>query len=61
MWEPQPLTTLRASKACRGENLNLLDVCITITVDYNSSHIELLLDNEFITVFLLVLGVISSL
>jgi hypothetical protein len=20
MWEPQPLTTLRASKACRGEN-----------------------------------------
>jgi hypothetical protein len=21
MWEPQPLTTLRASKACRGETL----------------------------------------
>jgi hypothetical protein len=20
MWEPEPLTTLRASKACRGEN-----------------------------------------
>jgi hypothetical protein len=20
MWDPQPLTTLRASKACRGEN-----------------------------------------
>jgi hypothetical protein len=20
MWEPQPLTTLRASKACRGED-----------------------------------------
>jgi hypothetical protein len=20
MWEPQPLSTLRASKACRGEN-----------------------------------------
>jgi hypothetical protein len=20
MWEPQPLTTLRASKTCRGEN-----------------------------------------
>jgi hypothetical protein len=24
MWEPQPLTTLRASKACRGENFTLL-------------------------------------
>jgi hypothetical protein len=23
MWEPQPLTTLRASKACRGENFTL--------------------------------------
>jgi hypothetical protein len=25
MWEPQPLTTLRASKACRGENFTLLE------------------------------------
>jgi hypothetical protein len=24
MWEAQPLTTLRASKACRGENFTLL-------------------------------------
>jgi hypothetical protein len=23
MWEPQPLTTLRPSKACRGENFTL--------------------------------------
>jgi hypothetical protein len=23
MWEPQPLTTLRAFKACRGENFTL--------------------------------------
>jgi hypothetical protein len=23
MWEPQPLTALRASKACRGENFTL--------------------------------------
>jgi hypothetical protein len=34
---------------------------ITITVDCNSSHIELLLDNESLTVFLLVLGMVSSL
>jgi hypothetical protein len=24
MWEPQPLTTLRASKACRGENFTFI-------------------------------------
>jgi hypothetical protein len=24
MWEPQPLTTLRAFKACRGENFTFL-------------------------------------
>jgi hypothetical protein len=24
MWEPQPLTTLRVSKACRGENFTFL-------------------------------------
>jgi hypothetical protein len=31
MWEPQPLTTLRASKACRGENFTFTlfnDSCI---------------------------------
>jgi hypothetical protein len=33
----------------------------TITFDYNSSHIELLLDNEFLTAFLLYLGLVSSL
>jgi hypothetical protein len=27
-----------------------IGVFITITLDYNSSHIELLLDNEFLTV-----------
>jgi hypothetical protein len=27
MWEPQPLTTLRASKACRGENFTLPFLC----------------------------------
>jgi hypothetical protein len=41
--------------------LDLLDACITITVDYNSLHIELLLDNESLTVFLPVLGLVSSL
>jgi hypothetical protein len=41
--------------------LDLLDVSITIIVDYNSSHIELLLDNESLTVFLLVLELASSL
>jgi hypothetical protein len=30
MWEPQPLTTLRASKACRGENF-ILQITITNT------------------------------
>jgi hypothetical protein len=33
----------------------------TITLDYNSSHIELLLDNESLSVFLPFLGLISSL
>jgi hypothetical protein len=40
MWEPQPLTSLRASKACRGENLKKYSVqwifikkCILFTVD----------------------------
>jgi hypothetical protein len=30
MWEPQPLTTLRASKACRGENFKL-PALLTVT------------------------------
>jgi hypothetical protein len=29
MWEPQPLTTLRASKACRGENFTFYRSCRT--------------------------------
>jgi hypothetical protein len=50
MWEPQPLTTLRASEACRGENftftlrafnigtLNLLDELLEDTgSDHQSS------------------------
>jgi hypothetical protein len=32
----------------------------TITVAYDSSHIELLLDNESLTVFLLDLGLVSN-
>jgi hypothetical protein len=32
-----------------------------MTVDYNNLHIELLLDNESLSVFLLVLGLVSSL
>jgi hypothetical protein len=41
--------------------IDLLDVSITVTVDFNSSHIELLLDNESLIVFLLVLKLVSSL
>jgi hypothetical protein len=32
MWEPQPLTTLRASKACRGENFTF-----TFTLLFNKT------------------------
>jgi hypothetical protein len=35
MWEPQPLTTLRASKACRGENFTF-----TFTEGSDRSEIE---------------------
>jgi hypothetical protein len=31
MWEPQPLTTLRASKACRGENFTFYHTVKTVT------------------------------
>jgi hypothetical protein len=31
MWEPQPLTTLRASKACRGENFTFTFIYIYTT------------------------------
>jgi hypothetical protein len=30
MWEPQPLTTLRASKACRGENFTFFTLLFFI-------------------------------
>jgi hypothetical protein len=30
--------------------LDLLDASIAVAVDYNSSHIQLLLDNESVTV-----------
>jgi hypothetical protein len=40
--------------------MDLLDVSITITLDDNSSHIELL-DKESLTASLLVLGLVSSL
>jgi hypothetical protein len=35
MWEPQPLTTLRASKACRGENFTLPPLMKSLTVDFD--------------------------
>jgi hypothetical protein len=41
--------------------LGLLDISITVTLDYNSSHIKLLLDNESLIAFLLFLGLISCL
>jgi hypothetical protein len=34
---------------------------MTITFDCNSSHIGLLLDNEFLNVYLLLLGLVFSL
>jgi hypothetical protein len=40
--------------------MDLLDASITITLDYNSSHIELLLDNESLTVILLLFILVSS-
>jgi hypothetical protein len=36
MWEPQPLTTLRASKACRGENFTLPLMFVLLAGSYNS-------------------------
>jgi hypothetical protein len=42
--------------------MDLLDVCITITLDYSSSHIELLLDNEsLIVIWILNWSPVSSL
>jgi hypothetical protein len=41
--------------------LDLLDVSVIITVDYDNSHIEHVLDNESLTVFLLDLGLVSNL
>jgi hypothetical protein len=32
MWEPQPLTTLRASKACRGENFTFFTLLTVLLV-----------------------------
>jgi hypothetical protein len=40
---------------------HLLDVSVTITLDCNSSHIERLLDNDSLTVFLPDLELVSSL
>jgi hypothetical protein len=35
MWEPQPLTTLKASKACRGENFTFIysEYWLSLTVE----------------------------
>jgi hypothetical protein len=32
MWEPQPLTTLRASKACRGENFTFYLYLVNVNI-----------------------------
>jgi hypothetical protein len=37
MWEPQLLTTLRASKACRGENFTLLYLMLIDVEKYEES------------------------
>jgi hypothetical protein len=38
MWDPQPFTTLRASKACRGENFTVtFNIILLIFVDYSLS------------------------
>jgi hypothetical protein len=42
MWEPQPLTTLRSSKSCRGENFTFFTfTCSNICLPY---HCELMLN-----------------
>jgi hypothetical protein len=33
MWEPQPLTTLRTSKACRGENFTFYKLSPLVIAD----------------------------
>jgi hypothetical protein len=35
MWEPQPLTTLRASKAFRGENLTFYKYTNNTNITFN--------------------------
>jgi hypothetical protein len=54
MWEPQPLTTLRASKACRGENfLTFCRLCLLpgniCTNILHTSHIEYWTGTEYIS------------
>jgi hypothetical protein len=39
MWEPQPLTTLRASKACREENFTFTLVCLSVCLFFIHLHI----------------------
>jgi hypothetical protein len=41
MWEPQPLTTLRASKTCRGENFTFWRLKITVSL-YLEPYLETL-------------------
>jgi hypothetical protein len=40
MWEPQPLTTLRASKACRGENFTFTFTFIHILILHIHTYIH---------------------
>jgi hypothetical protein len=36
MWEPQPLTTIRASKACRGENFTFFITSPVSSVSFST-------------------------
>jgi hypothetical protein len=42
MWEPQPLTTLRASKACRGENFTFIIIIFIVLGRVWSVHLFVL-------------------
>jgi hypothetical protein len=62
-----PLAVLSRIRGCVTNNcgfkswrLDLLDASITVTLDYNSSHIELLLDNESLTVVLILTWFLTS-
>jgi hypothetical protein len=60
MWEPQPLTTLRASKACRGENFtfyysggSLKVTGLTIESSYTIQTIRTIVCSYYRVIFIL--------